>query len=174
MALSLYELCIPSYLQSLAAVAAFLEKGRAFCETEKMDPETLVETRLHTDMRPLRFQLVSVAHHSFGAIEAVKNGMFVPPPSDSKEDYAGLQKLVAEARQHLEKQSADELNAREGKEIILKLGERETPFITQDFLQSFSIPNFYFHATTAYGILRHKGVPLGKRDYLGRTRPKKS
>jgi hypothetical protein len=122
-------------------------------------------------MLPFRFQVVAVAHHSLGAIKGAKAGVFTPP-GPSTADYAGLQKLIADARADLQKLSRAEVEALEGKDVVFQLGERKMPFTAENFLMSFSMPNFHFHATTAYDILRMKGVPLGKRDYMGMPRIK--
>ena len=119
-------------------------------------------------MAPLRFQVVSVAHHSQGAIEAVKSGVFTPSMGKPDLDYAALQAMVSEARQELSTLTPEAVNALAGRDVVFKLGERALPFTTEGFLMSFSLPNFYFHAATAYDILRHKGAPLGKRDFMGR------
>jgi hypothetical protein len=79
---------------------------------------------------------------------------------------------VTDAREALEKAKPDEVNSCEGKDVIFSVGDRKIPFTAEGFLQSFSLPNFYFHATTAYDILRNKGVPLGKRDFLGKMKLK--
>ncbi len=91
-------------------------------------------------------------------------------PDPSTADYAGLQKLVTDAREALEEITPREVNALEGKDVIFSVRDMKLPFKAEGFLQSFSLPNFHFHATTAYDILRHKGVPLGKRDYMGRLK----
>ena len=172
MAIPLYDLSVANYLQTLGGVAGFLEKGLAHLTANNVDPEQIVETRLHPDMLPFRFQLQSVAHHSLGAIEGVKKGLFQPPPQAPAYDYRGLQKLVAEARAGLEKLTPAEVNGLEGKDVTFQLRDFKMPFTAEGFLLSFSLPNFYFHATTAYDILRMKGVPLGKRDYMGQMRLK--
>lgn len=130
-------------------------------------PGEIVETRIAPDMLPFRFQVVSLAHHSRGAMNAEKNGVFVPP-APKGEDYAGLQALVKAARDELSAMTPDEVNGLLGRDVMFKLGERTLPFTAEGFLMSFSLPNFFFHATTAYEILRHKGVPLGKRNFMGR------
>ena len=99
--------------------------------------------------------------------------MFVPPSSKSDLDYAGLQALVAEARSELSALTPEAVDALVGRDVVFKLGERALPFTAEGFLMSFSLPNFFFHATTAYDILRHKGAPLGKRDFMGRLNLKK-
>ena len=171
MALSLYDVTVPNYLQTLGAVSGFLGKGLAWAQAGGHDLDVLVDTRLAGDMLPFRFQIVSVCHHSRGAIAGAKAGVFTPPGA-SDADYAGLQAMVAEAIAELTALTPDEVNALEGKDMVFALGERKLPFTVEGFLQSFSLPNFHFHATTAYDILRQKGVPLGKRDYLGSLRMK--
>ena len=172
MATSLYDMSVASYLQTLGGVAGFLDKGLAHFTTHKVDPNEVVETRLFADMLPFRFQLQSVAHHSLGAMEAVKSGVFLPPANLAPLDYHGLQKLIGDARDALKKLTPADVNAGEGRDVIFQIGERKLPFTAEGFLLSFSLPNFHFHAATAYDILRMKGVPLGKRDYLGALRLK--
>jgi len=172
MAISLYELSVPGYLQTLGAVSGFLDRGLAFCKENSIDPESIVETRLFADMLPFRFQIQSATHHSLGAIEGIKAGVFNPPPPIPPLDYAGLQQRVADARQALEAVTPDEINALEGRDMVFQLGEMKMPFTAEGFILSFSQPNFHFHATTAYDILRMKGVPLGKRNYMGKMRMK--
>ena len=168
MAFSLYDATVANHLQILGAVDSFLEKSLAHFREKGIDPAEVVETRLAPDMLPLRFQIVSVAHHSRGAMEAAKNGVFVPPSGKPDLDYAALQALVAEARNELAALTPEAVNALIGREVTFKIGDRALPFTAEGFLMSFSLPNFFFHATTTYAILRHKGAPLGKRDFMGR------
>jgi hypothetical protein len=172
MAISLYDLSVASYLQALGGVVGFLQRGLDHCRDNDIDPAEIVETRLWGDMLPFRFQVVSIAHHSLGAIEGVKRGQFSPPAETRPLDYVGLQQLVADARDGLQKLTPDEVNALEGGDVVFQIRDFKTPFTAEGFLMSFSLPNFYFHATTTYDILRSKGVPLGKRDYLGKMRTK--
>ena len=172
MAISLYDLSVANYLQTLGAVVDFLEKGFAHFTANGVDPDGVVETRLVPDMLPFRFQLQSVAHHSLGAIEGVKNGLFQPPPQAPAYDYRGLQQLVGETREALQKVTPAEVNRLEGKDVLFQIRDFKMPFTAEGFLLSFSLPNFYFHTTTAYDILRMKGVPIGKRDYMGQMRLK--
>jgi hypothetical protein len=172
MAISLYDVSVTSYLQTLGAVSGFLEKGRLHYVEAGKDPEAILALRLFDDMLPFTFQVVSVAHHSRGAIAGAKAGVFSPPVPPPEPTYAVLQALVTDAIADLKAVSADEINALEGKDMVFKLGERSLPFTVEGFLMSFSLPNFHFHATTAYDILRREGVKLGKRDYLGAMRLK--
>ncbi|MGO9235899.1 MAG: DUF1993 family protein [Methylocella sp.] len=172
MSISLYDVSVASFLQTLGGVAGFLQRGLEHCRDNNIDPSEIVETRLYGDMLPFRFQIVSVAHHSLGAIEGVQRGQFAPPGETPPHDYAALQKLVADARDGLLRLTSDEVNALEGGEVVFQIRDFKMPFTAEGFLMSFSLPNFYFHATTAYDILRSKGVPLGKRDYMGQMRMK--
>ena len=174
MAIPLYDLTVASYLQTLSGVSGFLERGLAHCQDNNVDPESIVDTRLWDDMLPFRFQIVSVAHHSLGAIEAAKSGVFSPPSDQRPHGYADLQKVVAETREALKALTPAEVNALEGGQIVFRMRSMEMPFTTENFLMSFSLPNFYFHAATAYDILRSKGVPLGKRDFMGPMRMKQA
>lgn len=171
MAISLYDLSVANFLQTVGAVEGFLAKAAAHFKDKGLDPNDVVEARLAPDMLPFRFQIQSVAHHSLGAIQGVQAGQFSPggPTADT---YAGLQKIVADAHEALKKLSAGEVNALEGKDVTFQFKDFKLPFTAENFLLSFSLPNFYFHATTAYDILRHKGVPIGKRDFTGKMRLK--
>ena len=172
MSTSLYDVSVGTYLQILSAVSRFLDKGRTHCETNGIDLNDVVETRIHPDMLPFRFQIVSVAHHSLGAMKGAQEGLFTPPPAAPDLDYKGLQNLVTEARSGMQQFTSESVNALEGKEVLFRIGDLSMSFTTEGFLMSFSLPNFYFHATTAYDILRMKGVPLGKRDFMGQPRLK--
>ena len=173
MAISLYDVTVASFLQVLGGVAGFLDKGLAHCQAKNISLPELLETRLYPDMLPFRFQLVAVAHHSANAIEGAKAGVFKPPTGPINQDYAGLKAVVADARARLEKLSRDDVDKLEGKDVVFQLGDFKIPFTAENFLMSFSMPNLHFHATTAYDILRMKGAPLGKRDYMGAMRVKR-
>jgi uncharacterized protein len=174
MAIPLYDLTVASFLQTLGGVSGFLEKGAAYCRDNNLDPEEIVETRLWSDMLPFRFQIISVAHHSRGALEGAKAGAFSPPSETRPLNYAQLQELVAEAREALKALTPAEVNALEGRDVTFQMRDFKIPFTAENFLMSFSMPNFYFHATTAYDILRSKGAPLGKRDFMGAMRMKQA
>jgi len=170
MATSLYDMSIGSYLQMLGGAVTFLEKGASHCANNGVEPAEIVSTSLYEDMAPFHFQAVCIVHHSLGAINGMRQGEFGPPTGYAEMDYAGLQKLVADALDELKALDAHAVNELAGGEVIFKLGETQIPFTNENFVMSFSLPNLYFHATTAYDILRMKGVPLGKRDFLGPMR----
>ena len=173
MATSLYDMSVASYLQVVTAVAGYLDKGLAFCGEKGINTGDIVDSRLFADMLPFRFQIVSVAHHSLGAVEALKKGVFAPPVQTQALDYSGLQRLITDTVTGLQCLSPSDVNALEGRDMAFKTRDRQIPFTAESFILSFSLPNFYFHATTAYDILRTKGVPLGKRDFLGQLRLKR-
>jgi len=170
--ISLYEISVPGFLQILDGAAGFLERGAAHCRDAGIDPAEIVETSIVADMRPFRFQVQQLAYHSIGAIEAVMSGTLFLPGQRPAHDYAGLQALIDETREGLRQIAPGQIDAREGTDMVFRVGDNERIFTAEGFLLSFSIPNFHFHATTAYGILRARGVPLGKLDYMGALRLK--
>jgi hypothetical protein len=169
MAVTLYDSSVGCFLQTLGAVEGFLGKGLAHCKEKNIDPNEIVEARLFPDMLPFRFQVLAVVHHSAGALAGAKAGAFAPP-GPSTADYAGLQKMVSDAKASLEQLKPEEVNGLEGKDVVFSVRDLKLPFKAEGFLLTFSLPNFHFHATTAYDILRSKGVPIGKRDYMGRMK----
>jgi hypothetical protein len=172
MAFSLYDATVANYLQILGATEALMTRSLAHFTEKGVDPAEIVETRLCDDMLPFRFQVVSLAHHSRGAMAAAQDGVFVPPSAKSDLDYSGLQALVTDARTELSALVPEAVNALVGRDVTFKVGDRTLPFTAEGFLMSFSLPNFFFHSATAYDILRHKGAPIGKRDFIGRLKLK--
>jgi uncharacterized protein len=172
MAFSLYDATVANYLQILDAVGGYLGKSLTHFREKGVDLAQVVDARLAPDMLPLRFQIVSVAHHSRGAMEAAKTGVFTPPSAKPDLDYAALQSLVTEARNEISVLRPEVVNALVGRDVTFKVGDRTLPFTAEGFLMSFSLPNFFFHAATAYDILRHNGAPLGKRDFIGKLKLK--
>jgi hypothetical protein len=172
MSISFYEASVQNYLQTLAATQGFLAKGLAYCKEMDVDPEEIVERRVFADMNPFRFQILQVVLHSKGAIEAMKAGVLRLQRERPQLNYAELQAHVADAHAALAKMDRAEIDALEDKDIVFEVGDNKRVFTCPGFLFSFSLPNFYFHATTAYDILRGRGVPIGKRDFMGQLRLK--
>ena len=172
MAISVHDISVSAYLQTLGAVVGFLEKARAHCQEHGTDPEELLEARIYPDMHPLRYQIRAIVHHSLGAVRGAQAGVFGPPGADSDLNYAALQKHVAQARDALQALDASEVESLAGRDVNFEFREYKLPFTAEAFFLSFSLPNFYFHAATAYDILRMKGVPVGKRDFMGRLHTK--
>jgi hypothetical protein len=173
MAISLYDATVAGYLQTTTAVSGVLAKGLAHCLETGEDPETLVTARLFPDMLPLTFQVWSVKHHSLGAIEGCRAGAFGPPaPMPETMTYADLQAVLTDTCTALAAITPEEVESIAGNDVTFQAGSLKLPFTTEGFLLSFSLPNFHFHATTTYDILRSRGVKLGKRDYMGPLRMK--
>ena len=172
MALSLYDASVANYLQILGAVSGVLDKSLAHFREKGIDPETIVEARLAPDMQPLRFQIISVAQHSRGAIEGVREGVFTrrrPRPHTTSQGYRGSSRRRARPCRRGPRRRSTRSAATTSCSRSATANCRSRP---RAFLMSFSLPNFYFHATTAYDILRTNGVPLGKRDFMGRLNMK--
>ncbi|MBI1408239.1 MAG: DUF1993 family protein [Caulobacter sp.] len=167
-----YDMSVACYLQTVGAVSGFLEVGRKHFEAAGHGLEEIVEARLHDDMLPFRFQILSVVHHSQGALDGMRGGVAGPPGASEPLDYAGLQALVADTLAKLQAADRAEIDALAGGDVVFQMGQMKLPFTNEGYLLSFSLPNLHFHATTAYDILRNKGVPLGKRHYLGHMRMK--
>lgn len=172
MALSLYAATIPSYRQILGAVSGLIRTAQTFCADQGVDPAELIQARLAPDMLPFAFQVKSTAVHSLGAIEGVRRGVFSPDRTPPPETFAALEARIAETVSALEKIEATEIESFVGRAMRFEMPGRQLEFTAEDFLLSFSQPNFYFHAATAYDILRSRGVSIGKRDFLGRLRLK--
>jgi hypothetical protein len=171
MAISLYDLSVPTFLQTVSAVAGFLDRAAAHCAETAADPDDFVDARLFNDMAPFHFQIEALSHHSVFWVEAVKTGVFAPPALVGPIPFAGLRAMIGNAQAALQAYTPDEINSCSGKALDLQIGPRRLAFSTPEtFFLSFSLPNFHFHAVTAYDILRTRGVPLGKRDYEGRLR----
>ena len=170
MSISLYDATVASYLQTLGGVANVLDKGEAYAAENGIELQDIVNHRLRDDMAPFSFQVISVWHHSKGAVQGLKDGLFTPPPPMSDMYYTKVKGLVAEAIDSLQQESREEIDALADKPLTFRLDRSNIPFTTNNFILSFSLPNFYFHSTTTYAVLRILEVPLGKMDYLGALR----
>jgi len=172
MAISLYDLSVPTFLQTVKAVGGFLDRAVRHCSETRAHPDDFVHARLFDDMAPFHFQIEAAWHHSVWGLEAVKTGVFAPPALVGPVPFADLQAMIGKAETALKAFTPDEVNSWAGKDLDFQIGPRRLPFAAENFFLSFSLPNFHFHAVTAYDILRMKGVPLGKRDYEGQLRTK--
>jgi uncharacterized protein len=121
-------------------------------------------------MAPLHFQIEAAWHHCVWGLEAARTGVFAPPALIGPVPFADLQAMMSSAQRSLEAMTVDEVNNWGGKKLDLEIGPRRLAFTSETFILSFTLPNFHFHAVTAYDILRSRGVPLGKRDYEGKLR----
>ena len=168
MSISLYDVSVGTFQRVLGATQTVLAKSRAHFDTEGIALDEVVGSRLVDDMLPFGFQIVSVVHHSLGAIEGVEAGAFSVVPADSADQpYPALEDLLARTRDALDGYSRETVDGLAGRDLEFRFRDNVVPFKAEVFLVTFSLPNFYFHATTAYDLLRMLGAPLGKRDFLG-------
>jgi hypothetical protein len=171
-ATSLYDLSVPTFLQTVRAIGGFLNRAAAYCADNGANPDDFVGARLFHDMAPFHFQIEAAWHHSVWGLEAARTGVFSPPALVGPVPFSNLRAMIVKAEATLMGFTPDEVNGWAGKELNLHIGPRRLAFTSETLILSFSLPNFHFHAVTAYDILRARGVPLGKRDYEGvlRTR----
>jgi uncharacterized protein len=172
MSLSLYAVTVPSYLQILESMGALVSKAQAWCTEHEVAPADVIQARLAVDMLPFAYQVKSTAVHSLGAIEGVRRGTFSPDNSTPPDSFRALSDRLQQTREALQAVTPKEVDDFMDRPMRFVSAQRQLDFAAQDFLLSFSLPNFYFHATTAYDILRWKGMPIGKRDYTGKLRSK--
>jgi uncharacterized protein len=172
MAFSLYAATVPSYRQILGAVPALLRTAQSHCAEHKVTPVDLLHARLAPDMFPFSLQIMMTIGHSIGAIEGVRQGVFSPDASPPPDSFDGLGERVDAALEALAKIEPAEVDACLGRDMLFAFRDRKLSFTAEDYLLSFAQPNFYFHAATAYDILRWKGLPIGKRHFIGSLRLK--
>ena len=153
MATSLYDLSVPTFLQTVRAVGGFLDRAAKHCAETGADPNDFVHARLFDDMAPFHFQIEAAWHHSVWGLEAVKTGVFAPPALVGPVPFADLQAMIGNAETALEAFTPDEVNGWAGKDLDLQIGPRRLTFTSETLILSFSLPNFHFHAVTAYDIL---------------------
>jgi hypothetical protein len=170
MPITLHAAFVPSALQMLGAANHLIDKAEDWCRETGCDQREAVGARIHPEMLPFSYQVKSVAAHTVGAIDGVRAGVFSPDLTPPPQDFAGLRAAIAQARAALDAVTEAEMEGFIGQPMRFEMGELRLPFTAEDFLLSFSQPNFYFHAATAYDILRMKGVVLGKRDFMGKLR----
>jgi hypothetical protein len=172
MPFSLYDAVVPTNLQMLGAIDALMGKAEAFCAEQGRAEADLIDARLTPDMLPLGFQVKSCVTHSIGGVEGVQAGTFSPDVTPWPTDFAGLHAKLQGAIASLNSIDRDAFDALGDSDTQFSFGETRMPFTGANFLLSFSQPNFFFHAATAYAILRAQGVKLGKRDFIGMPRIK--
>ncbi|MFK7957340.1 MAG: DUF1993 family protein [Lysobacterales bacterium] len=170
MSISLYEVSIATSKQTLDGVSSVLKKARKHFESTNENLDEVAACQLTDDMLGFGFQVVSVVHHSLGSIQGVYSGEFRPPEGPYDLSWENAEQKIKDARNALSEYSEDDVNAQAGKRVEFVLGEQRIPFESENFVLSFSHPNLFFHATTAYDLLRMKGVPLSKRDFMGPLR----
>jgi|SRR5690606_30131425 len=167
MSLSLYQTSVPVFVRMFGNLQAILDKAAAYAEARKIDPAVLLNARLAPDMHPLTRQ-VQIASDAAKGCAARLAGVEVPSFADTESSFAELQARIDRTLEFIRGLSPEQIDSGEGREVVLRFPGNELKFRGEDYLLHFVLPNFYFHVTTAYAILRHNGLDIGKMDYLGR------
>ena len=166
MATDLYDLTVPPFTRGLRALSGLLDKAVAHAGATGVDPETYLRLRIIDDMHPLAKQ-IQIACDSPKLCLARLSGVAAPVNDDSETTIAELQQRISATLAYLASIPRDKVDGQEGREVTLTFPGGEMKFLGQLYVTGFAMPNFYFHLTTAYDLLRGAGVPLGKRDYMG-------
>jgi uncharacterized protein len=166
MSLSMYQASVPVLKRTLTNLSAILDKAVADAESRKIDPAVLVNSRLAPDMHPLSRQVQIASDIAKGGVARLAG---VEPPSyaDTEASFPELKERIAKTVAFLDGFKADQVDGSEDRQIKLTFPGGEMNFSGRDYLFNFVLPNVFFHVTTAYAILRHNGVAIGKRDFLG-------
>lgn len=165
MPVSLYDITVPVFIRSFGNLRAILEKGRAFADGKGMTHEELTAARLFPDMLPLTGQIQRASDTArFVAVRVA--GAEAVSMADEERSFDDMQARIAATVDYLQKVDAASFDGTEGREVVMKTRTGELRFTGTSYILQFALPNFYFHLTTAYDILRHKGVPLTKPDFL--------
>ncbi len=166
MTISMYQASVPVFLQGVAALGVVLDKGAAYAAARKIDPAVLLQTRLFPDMFPLARQVQIAADFAKGAPGRLA-GVELPSFPDTEASFEDLTARLAKTADFLKTLTAAQIDGSEDRDILLKVGGKEMTFKGQAYLLNFALPNYFFHATATYAILRSVGVELGKRDFIG-------
>lgn len=166
MAISMFHASVPAFIQQLQALSAVLDKAQAHAAAKKIDPAALINARLFPDMFTLARQVQIACDFAKGA-SARLAGVEVPVYEDVESSFDQLKARIAKTLDFVKTLKPSQIDGSETRDVTIKLGGKPVTFKGQLYLVSFVLPNFYFHAATAYDILRHNGVDLGKRDFIG-------
>ncbi|UTH74046.1 DUF1993 family protein [Chromobacterium sp. IIBBL 290-4] len=166
MSLAIQQVSLPALRRGLDNLAAILRKAAADAETRKIAPEVFLQARLAPDMFALTRQVQVVCDLAKGCVARLA-GAEVPSYADDEQSFDDLQARIAKTLAYIDTIAPSQLEGSESRQVTLKMRGNEVSFGGLDYLNHFVLPNFYFHLTAAYAILRHNGVPLGKMDYLG-------
>jgi uncharacterized protein len=166
MPLSMYQASVPVFLQGLTNLSAILGKAVAQAAERQIDPAVLLNDRLAPDMLPLVRQVQIASDHAKGATARLAN-LEVPKYEDVEKSFDELQARLARVTDFVRGVGPERFDGSDAREVSLPIGGRSLTFKGQAYLLHFALPNFFFHTTTAYGILRHNGIAIGKRDFIG-------
>lgn len=168
MPVTLYEASVPAFETHLAALSGLLDKGVKHAEAKRFDPRVLLESRLYPDMFNLTRQ-VQVACDFATRATARLAGIPIPSQPDTETTVDELKARIATTIAFVRSVGPDAMEGAEDRELTIKVGADDMTFTGRSYLLGFALPNFYFHCTAAYAILRHNGVEIGKRDFMGRA-----
>lgn len=167
MPITLYEIAVPTFKQHLQALDAILDKTVAHIEAKGIEPDALFNARLYPDMYTLKRQVTSACDFAKLCIGRLA-GVTVPKHDDSETTFAALKQRIAETMAVLDAATPEQMAGSEDQPFVIKAGPRELHFTGREYLLHFALPNFFFHCATAYGILRHNGLEIGKREFMRR------
>lgn len=167
MKISMYQASVPTFIRVLGNLAVVLDKGAAHAEAKKIDPVVLLNSRLFPDMFALTRQVQIVTDNAKGGAARLA-GLEPPKYEDNESSFPELKARIDKTIAFLKTFKPDQIDGSEERTINLKLGRETLTFQGMPYLFNLVFPNIYFHATTAYNILRHGGVDVGKKDYLGK------
>jgi len=162
----MYQASAPRFINILGNLSSILDKAQAHVEAKKIDPSVLPAYRLFPDMLPMTSQ-VQIACDAAKGVMARLAGIENPVFEDTEKTLPDLKARVAKTVAFIQSVTPAQIDGTEDKDIVIKRGDKETHYKGMQFLLGHAVPNFYFHVSTAYNILRHNGVEIGKRDYLG-------
>ena len=165
MTISMYKISVPIFVQFLTAQSACIDKVAAVCEAKQLDPNFFLNMRLYPDMYPYVRQVQQAGTHAARCCSALA-GVAMPEMANTETSFAELKARLAKTIDFVKGFKPAQIDGTEDKDITIKLGANERKFTGQGLLLNFILPNFYFHCTTAYDILRHCGVELAKRDFM--------
>ena len=173
MPLSLHAAYVPSALQMLGTARHLVDTAEKWCSEHDCGHDDFINARVFDDMLPWSYQVKCVAEHTQGSIEGVRAGLYSPDLNPPPISFGALREKLSGAREMLEALTEEEMEGWIGQPMRFEFKDRGMDFNAEDFLLTFSQPNFYFHCATAYNILRMKGLPVGKMDFMGRMRIKR-
>jgi hypothetical protein len=166
MTLSMYQASVPPFLQTLAALSAILDKGAAHASARKIEPAVFLNARIAPDMFPFTRQVQLASDFAKNTVARLA-GVDAPKMPDTEASFDELKARIAKSLAYVKTFSAGQIDGSENRDITIPVGGQPTTFKGQRYLINNALPNFYFHAAAAYAILRHHGVDIGKRDFLG-------
>jgi hypothetical protein len=168
MSVSMYQIAVPSFQKHLHALDGIIDKAAAYAAARKIAPETLLTARLYPDMFNFTRQVQESC--KFAALTAQRlANIDVPAEADGEKTFDDLKARIARTLEVLAAVKPEQMDGSQDRPLTIKVGPNEMSFSGRDYLLHFALPNFYFHCATAYGILRHNGLDIGKRDFMRRV-----